>query len=82
MPGFCEQAGSVVRHVSVPIVWRMVGEDVDVIMRRVQEGIAGEVLVELNFSNWACAGEEITLILTERDVDQMVTGIHELRGCH
>lgn len=68
-------------HLSAPLVWRMEGEDVDVIMRRRQEGIAGEVQIEVHFGNEAFPDESTTLIFTEQDIDRLFTGVHELHEC-
>ena len=57
----------------------MQGEDVEVAMRRRQTGLDGEVIVELHLVNDAFADEPVTLLLTDRDVDQVITGVLALR---
>jgi hypothetical protein len=77
-PGFCEPDGPTTAHLSAPIVWRMEGSDVDVIMRRRQEGLAGEALIEVLLTNDQCPEESTLLYLTKRDRDQWLSGVQEL----
>lgn len=81
MPGFCERTGPVPIHLSAPIVWRMEGSDVDVIMRRRQEGVAGEVLIELHLTNEVYPEESTLLFLTKRDRGRLFDGVYELLEC-
>lgn len=79
-PTACRPDGSTVTHRSRPVTWRMEGEDVDVAMRRQQDGLDGGVLIELHLANDAFAEAPTTLLLTERDVHRLVTGVLELQN--
>lgn len=84
LPGFCETlehcASSETLHWSAPVVWRMTGDDADVLMRRGQYGVGGEVFYEVHFGHRAYP-EGITLAFSEDDVHRLFTGVHELRDC-
>ena len=84
LPGFCETlehcASSEILHWSAPVVWRMTGDDADVLMRRGQYGVGGEVFYEVHFGHRAYP-EDITLTFSEDDVHRLFTGVHELRDC-
>jgi hypothetical protein len=77
-PGFCEPDGPTTAHLSAPVVWRMEGSDVDVIMRRRQEGLAGEALIEVLLTNDEIPEESTLLFLTENDVARLFGGVQEL----
>lgn len=78
LPEFCEPDGPTVTHVSAPIVWRMEGSDVDVVMQRRQEGLAGEVIVSVRLENDHFPGESTLLFLTRTDRERWTTGICDL----
>ena len=80
MPGACETAGGETLHRSAPIVWRMDGDDADVFMRRCQCGASSGVFYEVHLEHRAFA-EEVTLTMSEHDVNRLFTGVHELREC-
>lgn len=80
MPGSCETTAGETLHRSAPIVWRMDGDDADVIMRRCGYGADSAVFYEVHLAHRAFS-ETITLTLSEHDVSRLFTGVHELRGC-
>lgn len=80
MPAFCEPLGPATMHLSAPIVWQLEDDDVDVIMRRRQEGVDGEAMIEVHLERQQGPEEQITMLVTERDADRLRDGVSQLLG--
>lgn len=80
LPAFCEPLGPVTMHLSAPVVWQLEDDDVDVIMRRRQEGTDGEAMIEVHFERQQGPEEQITMLVTEGDADRLRDGVSALLG--